>query len=98
MNFVFIKKIFTKIFSTLFFSVLISFSVGNDLSTPRPEYHFPGLNPGDFWCLCASRWLEAFNNGKAPMVKLSATNIETLKICQLEDLIKFAIDKPVNDN
>ena len=75
-----------------------SVSVGNDLSTPRPEYQFPGLKPGDFWCLCASRWLEAFQNGKAPLVKLSATNSETLKLCELDDLIKFAIDKPVNDN
>ena len=70
-------------------------SVGNDLSTPRPEYGFSGLKEGDFWCLCAPRWVEAFMVGKAPKVKLSSTNILTLNICKLEDLYKFAIDKPL---
>ena len=50
-------------------------SVGNDLSTPRPQFEFDGLKPDDLWCLCASRWQEAFEVGKAPLVKLSSTNI-----------------------
>lgn len=59
---------------------------GNDLSTPRPEYSFPGLKPGDQWCLCAARWREAFEAGKAPKVVLAATHIATLSICRKEDL------------
>ena len=66
-------------------------SVGNDLSTPRPEFDFRGLVQGDFWCLCASRWQQAFESGKAPKVKLSSTNIATLNICNLDDLKKHAI-------
>ena len=66
-------------------------SVGNDLSTPRPEFEFDGLKPDDLWCLCASRWQEAFEAGKAPLVKLSSTNIATLNICKIEDLKKHAI-------
>ena len=66
-------------------------SVGNDLSTPRPEFDFRGLVQGDFWCLCASRWQQAFELGKAPKVKLSSTNIATLNICNLDDLKKHAI-------
>ena len=75
-----------------------SSSVGNDLSTPQPDYNFKGLVPGDYWCLCALRWVEAFDVGKAPLVKLSATNILTLKVCNLDDLLKYAVDKPINDN
>ena len=66
-------------------------SVGNDLSTPRPQFEFDGLKPDDLWCLCASRWQEAFDAGKAPLVKLSSTNIATLNICKIEDLKKHAI-------
>ena len=66
-------------------------SVGNDLSTPRPEFDFRGLVQGDFWCLCASRWQQALESGKAPKVKLSSTNIATLNICNLDDLKKHAI-------
>ena len=55
-------------------------NVGNDLSTPRPQFEFDGLKPDDLWCLCASRWQEAFEAGKAPLVKLSSTNIATLNI------------------
>ena len=66
-------------------------SVGNDLSTPRPQFEFDGLKPNDLWCLCASRWQEAFEAGKAPLVKLSSTNIATLNICKIEDLKKHAI-------
>jgi hypothetical protein len=57
---------------------------GNDLSTPRPD--FPGLKPGDRWCLCAARWQEAFEAGKAPAVVLEATHEATLRYCRLEDL------------
>ena len=66
-------------------------SVENDLSTPRPQFEFDGLKPDDLWCLCASRWQEAFEAGKAPLVKLSSTNIATLNICKIEDLKKHAI-------
>lgn len=61
-------------------------SVGNDLSTPRPEYRFPGLRPGDRWCLCAMRWEEARRAGCAPRVVLEATNASALRFCQLDDL------------
>ncbi|HEV7458609.1 MAG TPA: DUF2237 domain-containing protein [Roseococcus sp.] len=60
--------------------------VGNDLSTPRPEYRFPGLKPGDQWCLCAMRWEQARQAGVAPRVVLAATNIAALRYCALEDL------------
>lgn len=59
-------------------------AAGNDLSTPRPEHGFPGLQNGDSWCLCALRWVEAFQAGKAPQVRLESTNIETLQIVPLE--------------
>lgn len=65
---------------------------GNDLSTPRPQYGFPGLKAGDRWCLCALRWHEAFKAGKAPLVQLKSTNIKTLKLVPLEDLLTQAID------
>lgn len=64
---------------------------GNDLMTPIPEYDFPGLKEGDRWCLCALRWLEAYQSGVAPLVYLEATNEATLKIVSLETLIRFAI-------
>jgi len=64
---------------------------GNDLSTPRPEYGFPGLRPGDRWCLCAPRWREAFMAGKAPDVVLEATHIAALMSCDLEDLRRHAV-------
>lgn len=59
---------------------------GNDLSTPRPEYSFPGLSPGDSWCLCAMRWEEARQAGCAPKVRLAATHQAALRHCQLLDL------------
>ncbi len=65
---------------------------GNDLSTPRPEFDFPGLNPGDRWCLCAARWREAFQAGMAPQVVLNACNEMALEIVSLDDLKRFAID------
>jgi hypothetical protein len=69
-----------------------SAETGNDLSTPVPEYGFPGLKPGDRWCICASRWREAFDAGMAPPVVLSATHEETLAIIALADLKRHAVD------
>ena len=63
---------------------------GNDLSTPRPEYDFPGLKPGDRWCLCAPRWQEALQAGAAPAVVLAATHQATLAHCTLDDLQRHA--------
>jgi len=60
--------------------------VGNDLSTPRPEYHFAGLKPGDRWCLCAARFLQAHEEGCAPKVSLAATHKRALEIVPLEVL------------
>ena len=65
-------------------------SVGNDLSTPIPEYNFEGLKEGDYWCLCASRWQEAFEAGKAPKVILKSTNMVTISVVKLEDLKKYS--------
>ena len=65
---------------------------GNDLSTPMPDFGFPGLNPGDRWCLCAPRWQEAFAAGKAPRVVLRATHEGALAHCGLADLKAHAID------
>lgn len=67
-------------------------AVGNDLSTPRPELGFAGLEPGDRWCLCAARWQEALEAGVAPRVILSATHEATLEIVQLADLKHYALD------
>jgi uncharacterized protein len=67
-------------------------SRGNDLSTPMPAYEFPGLKPGDRWCLCAPRWQEAFLAGHAPKVVLAATQEGALEHAALADLKKFAID------
>ena len=66
--------------------------LGNDLSTPRPEYGFAGLKPGDRWCLCAGRFLQAHDEGAAPQVNLAATHIRTLDIVPLEVLETYAID------
>ena len=65
---------------------------GNDLSTPMPEYGFPGLKPGDRWCLCAPRWHEAFEAGMAPRVVLTATHEGALEYTALDNLKKFALD------
>jgi uncharacterized protein (DUF2237 family) len=67
-------------------------SKGNDLSTPQPDYGFPGLKPGDRWCLCAPRWQEAFEEGKAPRVVLRATEASALAYCSLAELKRHAID------
>jgi uncharacterized protein len=65
-------------------------SAGNDLSTPRPEFRFPGVRPGDRWCVCASRWREAWQAGKAPPVVLTATHEATLEFVPLSVLVKHA--------
>lgn len=65
-------------------------SRGNDLVTPRPEYLFPGLSPGDRWCLCVLRWMEAYGAGYAPLVILEATNELTLNLVSLDVLIEKA--------
>ena len=65
---------------------------GNDLSTPVPEFGFPGLKPGDHWCLCASRWLEAQQQNMAPRVHLMATHKKALEIIPLELLKQFGAD------
>ena len=65
---------------------------GNDLSTPLPEYGFPGVKPGDCWCLCAARWLEAYNHDMAPRVYLTKTHKRALEIVPFELLKKFAVD------
>jgi len=67
-------------------------SRGNDLSTAMPELGFPGLKPGDRWCLCAPRWQEAFEAGQAPRVVLRATHQGALSYCSLADLKRLAVD------
>jgi hypothetical protein len=67
-------------------------SRGNDLSTPHPEFGFPGLKPGDQWCLCAARWQEALQAGAAPRVVLQATHAAALRVVKLADLKKHALD------
>lgn len=67
-------------------------SRGNDLSTPMPEAGFPGLQPGDRWCLCAARWQEALEAGKAPRVFLRATHRRALEVVKLSDLKALAVD------
>ena len=67
-------------------------SAGNDLSTPRPEFNFPGLKPGDRWCLCAMRWKEAKEQNIAPPLFLEATHQETLKIISLTELQQFVMN------
>lgn len=65
---------------------------GNDLSTPRPEFGFPGLVPGDRWCVCAPRWREAFEAGFAAPIVLAATHAAALDVIPLEDLMRYAVD------
>ncbi len=71
-----------------------SYQHGNDLITPRPEFDFPGLKPGDQWCLCVERWVEAFESGAAPMVDLDACHISVLEFVDLAVLKQFAITAP----
>jgi len=72
------------------------YSVGNDLSTPRPEWHFPGLTPGDRWCVVAVRWLQAHLDGAACPVVLASTNALALEIVPLDVLEKYAADVPAD--
>ena len=65
---------------------------GNDLITPRPELDFPGLKEGDKWCVCAMRWLEAYNDGVAPPILVRSTNILALEIIDIDLLKKYAVD------
>ena len=67
---------------------------GNDLSTPVPEDDFPGLEPGDRWCVCVARWREAFDAGVAPPVVLTATHEETLAVVTLDALKRHAVQDP----
>ena len=67
-------------------------SKGNDLMTPKPEFNFQGLKAGDCWCLCASRWVEAYKAGVAPKIKLSATHEKMLEFATLNDLKEFALE------
>lgn len=69
-----------------------SFNRGNDLINPVPEFNFPGLKEGDRWCLCANRWVEAYEAGVAPQIVSRATNIKALEIIPLENLKLFAVD------
>ena len=69
-----------------------SSSRGNDLINPVPAFNFPGLNPGDRWCLCANRWLEAYEAGVAHHIVAKATNIKALEIIEIEQIKEFAID------
>lgn len=66
-------------------------SVGNDLSTPMPQYRFPGIQPGDHWCLCARRWQEALEAGVAPPVDLEGTHIASLEFVSMDDLQAHAL-------
>ena len=67
-------------------------SRGNDLSTPVPAFNFKGLEPGDSWCVCAGRWLEAEKNGMAPRLHLQSTHIMALEIVPIDLLKKYAVD------
>ena len=76
------------------FCIFLNFSKsrGNDLSTPRAEYNFPGLKSGDHWCICAERWKEAYDCGKAPKLFLKKSNKKALTIIKIEILKKFSLD------
>ena len=72
----------------------LQLQLGNDLTTPRPEYGFPGLDPGDRWCVVAARWLQAYQLGAAAGVVLAATNARALSIVPIEALRQHAVDVP----
>jgi uncharacterized protein len=72
----------------------LQLELGNDLTTPRPEYGFPGLRPGDRWCVVATRWLQAYQAGAAAGVVLAATNARALEVVPLEALRQYAVDVP----
>ena len=67
-------------------------ATGNDLSTPNPDFDFPGLKPGDRWCVCAFRWKEAMDNGVAPPVVLTSTNESVLELIPIEGLKRHSLD------
>ena len=69
-------------------------AVGNDLSTPRPQWQFPGLKPGDRWCVVAARWLQAYEDGAAAPVVLASTNQRALEVIPIEVLQEHAVDVP----
>jgi uncharacterized protein len=69
-------------------------SIWNDLSTPRPEFHFPGLMPGDRWCVTAANWFRAYQDGCAAPVVLAGTHARTLDVVPLEALKEYAVDAP----
>lgn len=71
---------------------------GNDLRTPRPEMDFPGLDPGDRWCLCAARWKEAAEAGVAPPVVLAATNEAALEVLDLDTMKTHALDTSTTED
>jgi uncharacterized protein (DUF2237 family) len=71
--------------------LVASLHMGNDLITPHPQWAFPGLGPGDRWCLCASRWQQAYEAGCAPMVHLESTHERALDYCELDALIHHAV-------
>lgn len=71
-------------------------SMGNDLSTPLPQYNFPGLSPGDRWCVCVMRWKEAYDAGKAPRVVLEATNEKALDFVTMDQLLEHAFKEIVD--
>jgi uncharacterized protein (DUF2237 family) len=71
-------------------------SKGNDLSTPVPQFDFPGLKAGDKWCVCALRWKEAYEGGSAPRVSLMATHKNVLKYIEMDILLQYAVDLPQN--
>jgi uncharacterized protein len=70
--------------------------IGNDLSTPRPEYHFPGLVPGDRWCVTAANWARAYRDGVAAPVVLASTNAAALELVPLDVLRQCAVDVPAD--
>ena len=72
--------------------LVFSKGAGNDLSTPRPEYNFPGVKPGNRWCICAMRWKEAHEQGKAPPVFLESTHEATLKLVDFNILQQYAVN------
>jgi len=66
--------------------------VGNDLTTPRPEYRFPGLKPGDRWCICLPRWVEALEAGVAPRIVLEATHMSAIEHISMDTLLEYGLD------
>ena len=72
--------------------LVFSKGAGNDLSTPRPEYNFTGVKPGNRWCLCAMRWIEAYEQGQAPPVFLESTHEATLKLVDFHILQQYAVN------